>query len=99
MCSPGRGAASTCCHPTFMVAPQRTERAIASPAEDGRCEKPFSVAWLRPSSVLYLRRTMTTRSILVVDDEPAVRVLYELVLVRRGHSVRTATTVAEALAS
>ena len=40
---------------------------------------------------------MTARSILVVDDEPAVRVLYELVLVRRGHSVRTATTVAEAL--
>ncbi len=42
---------------------------------------------------------MTARSILVVDDEPAVRVLYELVLVRRGHSVKTATTVAEALAS
>jgi CheY-like chemotaxis protein len=42
---------------------------------------------------------MTPRSILVVDDEPAVRVLYELVLVRRGHNVRTATTVAEALAA
>jgi CheY-like chemotaxis protein len=42
---------------------------------------------------------MTSRSILVVDDEPAVRVLYELVLVRRGHAVRTATTVSEALAA
>lgn len=42
---------------------------------------------------------MTPRSILVVDDEPAVRVLYELVLVRRGHNVRTATTVADALAA
>ena len=42
---------------------------------------------------------MTPRSILVVDDEPAVRVLYELVLVRRGHNVRTATTVSDALAA
>jgi CheY-like chemotaxis protein len=40
---------------------------------------------------------MTPRSILIVDDEPAVRVLYELVLVRRGHLVKTATTVADAL--
>ena len=40
---------------------------------------------------------MKPRSIVIVDDEPAVRVLYELVLVRRGHIVRTATTVADAL--
>jgi two-component system, NtrC family, response regulator PilR len=37
-------------------------------------------------------------SILVVDDEPDLRTLYELTLLRDGHDVETAATVSEALA-
>ncbi len=37
-------------------------------------------------------------SILVVDDEPDLRTLYELTLLRDGHDVETAGSVAEALA-
>lgn len=35
-------------------------------------------------------------SILVIDDEPDLRTLYELTLLREGHSVETAGTVADA---
>ncbi|MBP7606599.1 MAG: response regulator, partial [Giesbergeria sp.] len=35
-------------------------------------------------------------SILVVDDEPDLRMLYELTLLREGHRVQTAATVQEA---
>jgi two-component system, NtrC family, response regulator PilR len=41
---------------------------------------------------------MTRASILVVDDEPDLRTLYELTLLRDGHDVETAATVSEALA-
>jgi two-component system, NtrC family, response regulator PilR len=41
---------------------------------------------------------MTRASILVVDDEPDLRTLYELTLLRDGHDVETAGTVSEALA-
>ncbi len=35
-------------------------------------------------------------SILVVDDEPDLRTLYELTLLREGHNVRTAASLADA---
>ena len=38
----------------------------------------------------------TPARILVVDDEPDLRTLYELTLLREGHQVQTAATVAEA---
>ena len=37
--------------------------------------------------------------LLVVDDEPDLRTLYELTLLREGHDIDTAGTVAEALDS
>lgn len=40
----------------------------------------------------------STATILVVDDEPDLRTLYELTLLREGYRVETAATVAEALA-
>ena len=40
---------------------------------------------------------MTTAArILVVDDEPDLLTLYELALIRKGHQVQTASTLAEA---
>ena len=40
---------------------------------------------------------MTTAArILVVDDEPDLLTLYELALIREGHQVQTASTLAEA---
>jgi two-component system response regulator PilR (NtrC family) len=39
-----------------------------------------------------------TQRLLVVDDEPDLRTLYELALVREGYAVDTADTVADALA-
>ncbi|MFM2051634.1 MAG: hypothetical protein RL682_2125, partial [Pseudomonadota bacterium] len=36
--------------------------------------------------------------VLVIDDEPDLRVLYELTLLREGYGVHTAATVAEAQA-
>jgi len=41
---------------------------------------------------------VAAQRLLVVDDEPDLRTLYELALVREGHAVDTAETVAEALA-
>ena len=41
--------------------------------------------------------TSTVASILVVDDEPDLRTLYELTLLREGYRVETASCVAEAL--
>ncbi len=41
----------------------------------------------------------TAASILVVDDEPDLRTLYELTLLREGHRVETAGTLAEAQAA
>jgi two-component system response regulator PilR (NtrC family) len=38
-----------------------------------------------------------TPSLLVVDDEPDLRTLYELTLLREGYDVETAGSVAEAL--
>ena len=39
---------------------------------------------------------ISTASILVVDDEPDLRTLYELTLLREGHRVETAATLTEA---
>jgi two-component system response regulator PilR (NtrC family) len=39
-----------------------------------------------------------TQSLLVVDDEPDLRTLYELTLLREGYDIETAATVEEALA-
>ncbi|MFZ2986535.1 sigma-54-dependent transcriptional regulator [Ideonella sp.] len=39
---------------------------------------------------------LSTSSVLVVDDEPDLLTLYELTLLREGHEVETAATVAEA---
>ncbi len=41
----------------------------------------------------------TARRVLVVDDEPDLRTLYELTLVREGHDVECAGSVQEALAA
>ncbi len=38
----------------------------------------------------------TSARILVVDDEPDLRTLYELTLLRAGHQVESAGTLAEA---
>jgi DNA-binding response OmpR family regulator len=43
----------------------------------------------------HLQRAAPAR-ILVVDDEPDLRTLYELTLLREGHQVRTAGTLAQA---
>jgi two-component system, NtrC family, response regulator PilR len=40
----------------------------------------------------------TTPSLLVVDDEPDLRTLYELTLLREGYDIETAATVEDALA-
>ncbi|XVJ71093.1 MAG: sigma-54-dependent Fis family transcriptional regulator [Rhizobacter sp.] len=40
----------------------------------------------------------STQSLLVVDDEPDLRTLYELTLLREGYDIETAATVEEALA-
>ena len=44
-----------------------------------------------------LPTTPSTASILVVDDEPDLRTLYELTLLREGYRVETAGTVHEAM--
>ena len=36
-------------------------------------------------------------SLLVVDDEPDLRTLYELTLLREGYDIETSSSVAEAL--
>ena len=43
--------------------------------------------------------TASTYRLLVVDDEPDLRTLYELTLVREGYDVESAGTVAEAWAA
>ena len=40
--------------------------------------------------------TANAASVLVVDDEPDLRTLYELTLLREGHRVETAASVQEA---
>ena len=40
----------------------------------------------------------STQSLLVIDDEPDLRTLYELTLLREGYDIETAATVEEALA-
>src|SRR5689334_13157174 len=42
--------------------------------------------------------TATSAQVLVVDDEPDLRTLYELTLLREGYSVDCAATLAEACA-
>ena len=41
---------------------------------------------------------MTAARLLVVDDEPDLRTLYELTLLREGYEIDSAGSVAEALA-
>src|SRR5205085_2060453 len=43
-------------------------------------------------------RARRSRLILIVDDEPAIRMLFEVVLLRHGHAVKSASTLAEARA-
>jgi len=40
---------------------------------------------------------LSASKILVIDDEPDLRTLYELTLLREGHQVDTAASVQEAL--
>ncbi|MEO7151312.1 MAG: response regulator, partial [Burkholderiaceae bacterium] len=42
--------------------------------------------------------TATPPRLLVVDDEPDLRTLYELTLLREGYDIETAGTVEDALA-
>ena len=83
-----RGAASTtgCCRPTRRIATSSSSmcaRAALQPVE-------------RPPAP-HLMTTASHFSLLVVDDEPDLRTLYELTLLREGYDLDTAGTVEEAL--
>ena len=51
-------------------------------------------SWCKPRE--FLAHTPTSASILVVDDEPDLRTLYELTLLREGYRVETAGSVQDA---
>ena len=64
-------------------------RDAARPAEP----EPFTPPWAS-----FRARTLHAQSLLVVDDEPDLRTLYELTLVREGYDVECAGSVEEAWA-